>query len=87
MCTSVDSSRLDGVMGHYGQTSEGMTDTTDRAAGCVGLELGQGVDTPARPDGVLSPSTSRGAIPAVTTREDVMLARAAIDCMRSISVR
>jgi acetate kinase len=50
---------------------------------CLGLELDQELNVSARPDAVLSASASRGTIMVVTSKEDVILARAAVACVRS----
>jgi acetate kinase len=50
---------------------------------CLGLELDRELNAASRPDAVVSTSTSRGAIMVIATREDVMLARAAVACVRS----
>jgi acetate kinase len=50
---------------------------------CLGLELDQELNASARPDAVLSTSTSRGTIMVIATKEDVMLARAAVACVSS----
>jgi acetate kinase len=44
---------------------------------CLGLELDLEANASARPDTIVSSTTSRGLILVVTTRKDLMMARAA----------
>jgi len=52
---------------------------------CLGLEIDAELNAHAEPDAIVSTSTSRGAIMVVTTREDVILARAATACLEARS--
>lgn len=53
---------------------------------CLGLELDQERNAAAQYDAVVSTPKSAGAILVIATREDVMLARAATDCVRDNAV-
>jgi len=50
---------------------------------CLGLELDRELNASAHPDAIVSTSSSRGAILIIATREDVMMARAAVARVRS----